>query len=351
MTHRGEAMRPRRLRMYGQLAALGAAVWLLVLPQLRGSAGSLHILFDVDSPWLPLALVAELGSLAAYTFGTRTMLSPNVRPAYPKVACADLSSIAAAHCVPDGGAAGTALCWRLLVRAGVPAGDAAFAKLTQGIASTVALHTMIFSALLIGGWTTGFNSWSIAPIALAGSTLLVMISIALAVRRPGFRARAERLVRHIPRVGPRLADRASALYDCHLEERLKSTAQDRGQLLRVAGWSATNWLLDATAMWASLHACGAHVGLEAIAVTFAIASYGTWLPITPSGLGVSEGLMIPALIAFGAPHAAAVVGVLTWRAIAYWLPIPLGAAAYGALHLDRLRGLRVLPPTPADSLA
>jgi hypothetical protein len=321
------------------------------MPQLKGSAHSLHLLFDVDSPWLPLAVVAELGSLAAYTFGTRAMLAPKVRPAYPTIAGIDLSSIAISHCLPDGGTAGTAACWRLLVGAGVPSGDAAFAKVTQGIASTVALHTMIFSALLIGGWTTGFNAWSIAPLVLASMILSVLAFIALAVRRPGFRARAERWIGRIPPLGPRLASRASSLYDCHLDERVRDAAANRGQLYQVAACSAINWALDACAMWASLNACGAHVGLEAIAVTFAIASYGTWLPITPSGLGVSEGLMIPALIAFGAPHPAAVLGVLTWRAIAYWLPIPLGATAYGALQLGRLRGVRVLGPTPADSLA
>ena len=60
--------------------------------------------------------------------------------------------------------------------------------------------------------------------------------------------------------------------------------------------------------------------------------------------------MIPALIAFGSGHLAAVLGVLTWRAINYWMPIPLGAAAYGALHLGRPRGVRILAPTPADSI-
>jgi hypothetical protein len=59
------------------------------------------------------------------------------------------------------------------------------------------------------------------------------------------------------------------------------------------------------------------------------------LPITPSGLGLSEGLMIPALIAVGSPRVAVALGVLTWRAIAYWLPIPLGATAYAAHQVGR----------------
>jgi uncharacterized protein (TIRG00374 family) len=130
-------------------------------------------------------------------------------------------------------------------------------------------------------------------------------------------------------------------------------------LLSVAGWSATNWSLDALALWSSLRACGAHPGLEALAVAFAIACFGTWLPITPSGLGLSEGLMIPALIAAGSPRVAVALGVLTWRAIAYWLPIPLGATAYAAhrvglgrrrrrlVEAEALRGPRPVIDVPA----
>jgi uncharacterized protein (TIRG00374 family) len=111
-------------------------------------------------------------------------------------------------------------------------------------------------------------------------------------------------------------------------------------MAQAAGWSMINWGLDFVALYASLTAFDADIRLEGVAVAFAIACFGTWLPITPSGLGVTEGLMIPALIAFGSPQAAAVLGVLTWRAIAYWLPIPIGALAYTALHLGRA----VAPP-------
>jgi uncharacterized protein (TIRG00374 family) len=77
-----------------------------------------------------------------------------------------------------------------------------------------------------------------------------------------------------------------------------------------------------------------------LAVAFAIACFGTWLPVTPSGLGLSEGLMIPALIAVGSPRVAVALGVLTWRAIAYWMPIPIGATAYATHQVGRRRQRR-----------
>jgi uncharacterized membrane protein YbhN (UPF0104 family) len=66
-----------------------------------------------------------------------------------------------------------------------------------------------------------------------------------------------------------------------------------------------------------------------------------WLPISPSGLGISDALLIPTLIAFGAGHSDAVLGVITWRLLSFWLPIPLGLASYGSLHLESWRRGRI----------
>ncbi|HWC33347.1 MAG TPA: lysylphosphatidylglycerol synthase transmembrane domain-containing protein [Mycobacteriales bacterium] len=328
-------MRSRRLRIAVQLSVLGLVVWWLVVPKLRGSSHSLPLLWDLDTFWVPLALAAELASLVAYTLATRTMLSAAVRPSYPKVMCIDLSSIALGHCLPDGGAAGTALSWRLLVKNGVPSGDAAFAKFAQGLGSAVMLYLLLFTALIVGGYDGGYSTWTIAPLALASIALIVVGLLIASLRRPGFRDRMAARLARIPRVGTRVAHRIGLLYESHLESHVRGAFRDRRRMARAAGWSMTNWALDFLALYASLTAFDADIRLEGVAVAFAIACFGTWLPITPSGLGVTEGLMIPALIGFGAPQSAAVLGVLTWRAIAYWLPIPIGAVAYTALHLGR----------------
>jgi uncharacterized protein (TIRG00374 family) len=55
------------------------------------------------------------------------------------------------------------------------------------------------------------------------------------------------------------------------------------------------------------------------------------LPL-PGGIGGVEGGMIGAFVAFGEPASAAVVAVLTYRAISYWLPLLPGAIAYFQLR-------------------
>jgi hypothetical protein len=54
---------------------------------------------------------------------------------------------------------------------------------------------------------------------------------------------------------------------------------------------------------------------------------GNLLPL-PGGLGGVEGAMIGAFAAFGVNLDLAVLAVLSYRAISFWLPTPFGAVAY-----------------------
>jgi hypothetical protein len=105
----------------------------------------------------------------------------------------------------------------------------------------------------------------------------------------------------------------------------------------AVAWATANWLLDAAALWAALRVYGHPLPVDGVLIAFALANTVSWLPISPSGLGIADALLIPALIAFGAGHSDAVLGVITWRLLSFWLPIPLGLASYGSLHLEHRR--------------
>lgn len=66
------------------------------------------------------------------------------------------------------------------------------------------------------------------------------------------------------------------------------------------------------------------------------------IPVTPGGLGVVEGVLVPSLVGFGATPGAAIVAVLGYRLVNFWLPIPVGAGAYLSLRVggDRLAAKR-----------
>jgi uncharacterized protein (TIRG00374 family) len=103
-----------------------------------------------------------------------------------------------------------------------------------------------------------------------------------------------------------------------------------------------NWLLDAACLWVCLAAFGAVVQPGLVLTAYGAANLLGLLPITPGGLGVVEGVLMPALVAFGVGGAVAVLGVLAWRVLQFWLPIPVGGAAYVALRVADLRAGRDL---------
>jgi hypothetical protein len=77
------------------------------------------------------------------------------------------------------------------------------------------------------------------------------------------------------------------------------------------------------------------VGLFA---AYGIANVLGAIPITPAGLGVIDSVTPVLLVSFGLTRSVATLGVLAWRLVNFWLPIPTGAAAYISLKVPRGSG-------------
>ena len=79
------------------------------------------------------------------------------------------------------------------------------------------------------------------------------------------------------------------------------------------------------------------MGPDGLLVSFGLAYVLAAIPVTPGGLGVVEAVLSTTLVAFGAPSGVALLGVVSYRLVNFWLPIPLGGIAYLSLHVERLR--------------
>jgi len=75
---------------------------------------------------------------------------------------------------------------------------------------------------------------------------------------------------------------------------------------------------------------------------YGIANIAGVLPITPAGLGVVDSVAPLLLVSFGVTRSVATLGVLGWRLVNFWLPIPAGAAAYVSLKVPRGAGLKAM---------
>jgi uncharacterized protein (TIRG00374 family) len=117
-----------------------------------------------------------------------------------------------------------------------------------------------------------------------------------------------------------------------LADRVRVLLRDRALLRHAIIWAAANWLLDAASLWVFLFAFGRAVLPVDLLVAYGLANILAVIPLTPGGLGVVEGVLIPTLVGFHVPKTTAILGVIGWRLINFWLPIPVGGAAYLSLR-------------------
>jgi uncharacterized protein (TIRG00374 family) len=91
------------------------------------------------------------------------------------------------------------------------------------------------------------------------------------------------------------------------------------------------WGFDISVLWACFHAFGSAPPFTVILMAYFVGMVGNLLPL-PGGLGGVEGGMIGALAAFGVGLDQAVLAVLSYRAISFWLPTIPGTIAYFQLR-------------------
>ena len=312
-----------------------------VLPQLAGAGKSLHLLASVHVGWLLAGVGLEAAALLSYAQLTRAVLPQKGNPSLFDTLRIDLSTLAVSHVVPGGSAAGTSLGYRMLTEAGVSGADAGFAVATQGIGSAVVLNVLLWVGLVISLPTRGFNPLY-GTAALVGIVLLGSFAGLVLLLTRG-EAHATRVLRSVARRVPGLDEQAVHDVVARLAARLRELADDRRLLFAAVGWAAANWLLDAASLWVFLLAFGHTMSPDGLIVAYALANVLAAIPVTPGGLGIVEGVLTSALVGFGSPRGPAILGVLGWRLVNFWLPIPAGAVAY--------LSLRVEPDAPAERKA
>jgi uncharacterized protein (TIRG00374 family) len=315
-----------RLLMFGAAAAI---VWFLVIPQLAHGHEALRVLGAEGAWWPAMAIALEAASLVAYAQLTRSVLPSESTPKLTTVLRIDLSTLALSHVVPAGSAAGISLRYRLFTRLGISGTDAAFGTATQSLGSAIVLNSLLWVAIVVAIPLHGMNPLYASAAITGGVFLSVLAALVCALTR-GENVVARRLgvvLGKLPLVRPAAVERIVHAFAA----RLRQLSADRRLLLRAMGWAALNWLLDMAALWVFLAGLGHRVGIVGIMVCYGLANVVAALPLTPGGLGVVEAALSTLLVGFSVPAHTALLGVLCWRAVNFWLPIPVGGLAYLSL--------------------
>ena len=343
---------PREIRWAISIVVLIFVVELVVLPDIANVRKSVSLLGRVNFAYLFLAVALEVAALLSYAELSRAVLNPNA-PGRWRMFRINMASLSISHVLPGGAAPGSAIGYRLLLESGVSGPSAGFALATQGIGSAVVLNAIFWVALIISIPFNGFNPlYGIA--AAIGAVLIGSFAGTIFLLTKGkYRSIGwlRRLAAHIPFVTP---EQVSRLLQ-EVADRFDVLLRDRQLLVRALGWAAANWLLDAASLGVFLLALGARLDLIDLLVAYGLANILAVIPITPGGLGVIEGILIPTIVGFHVPKTVAILGVIGYRLVNFWLPIPVGGAAYLSLrigaHPKRNGGaLGNGAPPPGDSM-
>jgi uncharacterized protein (TIRG00374 family) len=242
-----------------------------------------------------------------------------------------LSTLALSHCVPGGNAAASTLSYRLLTRAGVGGTDTAFALATQGLGSAVVLNVIFWLALLASLPIYGFRT-AYLFVAILGLLLMAFIAALVVLMTKG-NEKAMAFVNTIAGKVRFLRPETLPRFFGQLVSRVQQLSTDRRQLVKALFFASANWLFDVASLFIFLGAFGQWVNPVALLVAYGVANIAAAIPFTPGGLGVLELTLIGILVGFGPPRAVVILGVIAWRLVNFWLPIPVGGISYVSLRV------------------
>ncbi len=341
---------PREIRLILSFGSLIFVFEYLVLPQLGPARRSLHLLGSVNPLLVVVAVLLEVSAILAYVELTRTVLYPHAPSRYNTLRV-DMAGFAISHVVPGGTAPAGALGYRIFNELGVPKETNAFGLAAQGSGSAVVLNIIFWMALVISIPLNGFNP-AYGFAALAGVFLLLAFFGTILLITRGQRhadAWLRAIARRVPSVKP---DVISSLLK-RVADRITLLINNRRNLWWAFTWAALNWLLDAACLWVFLWSFGAVVSPIDLLVAYGLANVLAAIPLTPAGLGVVEAVLISSLVGFGVPHSQAILAVLAYRLVNFWIPIPLGGACYASLQWRRpaeIRPARAIGPDPSPGV-
>lgn len=291
----------------------------------------------------------EILSVACYAVLFRTVFSRGFsRLSWRASVEIPLAGIAAIRLLAAAGAGGVAVTVWALRRAGMSPRVIA-CRIAANYSIQYSLYLLAIIVCGLGLWAGVFAGHG--PVALTLlpailSAVALVLGAAMGLVPGDFERRLAHLARRSGRIG-RLAARFAtfpATLGSGVRTAVMLVRQRHGGLLGAAGY----WAFDIAVLGVSFHAFGTTVPVAVLIMGYFLGTLGSLLPL-PGGIGGVEGGMIGAFAAFGVPADRAVIAVLAYRAISFWLPTLPGVAGYVTLR-STVRGWRSADTKPPEAL-
>jgi uncharacterized protein (TIRG00374 family) len=336
-----KALHDRR-KLFGFLALFVLLILAIyvVFPEVVGLDEAVDRIDDAVWYWIVVAIAFNVAAFAAYVALFRGVLSGtqddevhrrlDLRASYQIT----MAGLAATRIFSAAGAGGLVLTYWALRKAGMARRRAAcrmvaFLVLTYGV-YTAAL--VVFGLLLRTGVLPGDAPFggTVVPAALAGCAIAIFLLIALipddVERRIQSFAGGHRRARRLSRLAKGPATVASGVRTA-----IAFVRDPRGGALALTG-AVGFWAANIGVLWASFEAFGGDVPFAVLVQGFFVGMAANLIPSPAGGVGSVDAGMIAAFVLFGIDESIVFPAVLTYRVIAFWLPIPPGMVAFFQLR-------------------
>jgi uncharacterized membrane protein YbhN (UPF0104 family) len=298
-------------------AALVAAVLVLGGP-LETFADAVRRAIDADPAWVVAAAAFELLSFAGYIallwlVGNRASARLGLRES----AEITLGGAAATRLLPTAGAGGAAMTLWALRRSGMGTRRAAGTLLTF----LVIVYAVFMGALALSG--TVLTLHGIGPVAL--TALPAALGAAVILLALGAAA-------WMPTEGTGRLRTAGAVLGGAVRDAIEHVRSADPRLLGAFAW----WGFDMAVLYGMLNAFGTAPPFSVVVLAYFLGQIANTVPVP----GAASGGLVGVLLAFGVGADLAIVSVLAYRAMAIWIPAPIGLVALGKLRQTMARWAR-----------
>jgi uncharacterized protein (TIRG00374 family) len=330
----------RRMLSVAAVFVLGVAGIYLVIPKVVGFDDSLDRMRDATWYWLVVAVAFTFVQFGAYVLLFRGVLGGNresalrrrldMRASYQIT----MAGLAATRIFSAAGAGGIVLSYWALRKAGMPRRRSA-ARMVAFLALTYSVYLaalIVFGVLLRTGVLPGENpvGGTIVPAAVAGAVILILALIALIPGDVGRRLSEVSSGRRTTDLARRLATGPATLAT-GIRTAVDYLAHPSRGAVAVIG-AVGFWAAQIGILWAGFEAFGGEVPFAVLVQGFFVGMAANLIPSPAGGVGSVDAGMIGAFVLFGIASDVVFPAVLTYRVIAFWLPIPPGIVAYFQLR-------------------
>ncbi|MGD1010963.1 MAG: YbhN family protein [Acidimicrobiales bacterium] len=327
--------------------ALGFVALWAVSGQGGELAGASAELSHLDMGWLLLAIAVEVLSLVAFAGMERRLVGcGGVHSRMRRFIAISFAGGAIASSMPAGPVLASAFGYRQFRRLGASEALAAWVLLASLVLSALGLAALATAGVLVAEREG-------AAFDLVGVVLAVLL-IAVAMTAVVYHKHAfVRLFRWMMRVSHRMTGFPRRPDDNVVWTFVDSMNQfglGRSDLAAALSWSVANWALDCGCLVCAYLAVGAGVPWRGLLLAYGAGQLAANLPITPGGLGVVEGSLVIALVAYGGDQVSTVAAVLLYRIVSFWGYLPVGWLIWADLTWRNRRADRLATLT-ADKMA